>query len=739
MSIITTENPSIVNSNYTGIVTPKHLAGYQLELWRWKQSWNRWSQLYELGFNLVPAIPLTKFPLMKFADLFDRRMTPSEFAALRADYYGLWTCNMLIVTGSTPGMKTVFLDPDDDAAEALFLSRCPESPMMTRTRRGCHRAYRHPETGYIPQQITATIDGVTYNIDRKADHNYVVAPGSIHQSGHLYDWVEPWTPQMLANLPIYDPSWLPNEKKMVTSPGADYEFVDFDHAAACSGDGLPELEDRIDMAKKYVRKVPGTTEGMGTASNRAIWLAGKIALGFLLPFDDAVEILMEEWADRSDQTPSWTEAQIRHKVADAIKTPDRYLGKVGDMVRTEWEVQQQELERLFRVAPQNTRGDAAEDPVDATEDQQPREPVEPPRREYDPRDYGATDERYREPPRKVVLQGWNEVCEIADNQKEDWVIPGWMEFGCLHLFTGLPFSGKSTIVGEQIASIARGSNFYGMDCAQVPFILLDLENKERILVKRIRSCLGDDPGRIADLFYRVPPKNITLPLENNFIAACVNELRSQIAGVEKGIIYIDTFRSAYAGHEDFDEVNSASMVKILKPLKDLAAETNWAIMVLHHNAKHSNSYSGTTAIAGVADYLWNWKSNKETLEGNLSVEGRDDFQQPLHFLYNPETRRNDLVGTVKEVKDKVKVAEKEETQWRFLKHFPDDPARGTTAEDVAKLAVCTPVYANKTAKKQFDLGMLSRVGTGMKGSPYLYHLTEAGQDFVFRLRFALGG
>jgi hypothetical protein len=391
---------------------------------------------------------------------------------------------------------------------------------------------------------------------------------------------------------------------------------------------------------------------------------------------------------------------------------------------------------------QEPRGDVAEEPVDIRQDQPVLERTEPTvRRDYEPKDFEAGDEWVKKDPYKsgkVVFQSWDEVCSIADNQTEDWVIPGWMEFGCLHLFTGLPFSGKSTLVGEQIAAIAQGSGFHGMTCAQVPFILLDLENKERILVKRIRSCLGDDPGKINDLFFRVAPKDIKLPLEPEFVTDCIGEIKRNMKDQPKGIVWVDTFRSAFAAHEKFDEVNAACMVAILKPLKDLAAETGWAVVVLHHNAKHSNTYSGSTSIAGVADYLWNWQSNKETLEGKLSVEGRDDCQRPLCFKYDPEMRRNILLGTSEEVKTKKKDDKEEQTRFYFLKNFPDDVDRGITTDEAARLATCYSRTAVRYAKEEFDAGFLTRTGEGKKGKPHLYSLTDRGQDFVFRLRIESG-
>jgi hypothetical protein len=163
-----------------------------------------------------------------------------------------------------------------------------------------------------------------------------------------------------------------------------------------------------------------------------------------------------------------------------------------------------------------------------------------------------------------------------------------------------------------------------------------------------------------------------------------------------------------------------------------------AVVVLHHNAKHSNTYSGSTSIAGVADYLWNWQSNKETLEGKLSVEGRDDCQRPLCFKYDPEMRRNILLGTSEEVKTKKKDDKEEQTRFYFLKNFPDDPNMGITLEDAARLATCSSRTATKYGNEEFDRGFLTRTGEGKKGKPFLFSLTDRGADFVFLTKVSSG-
>jgi hypothetical protein len=82
----------------------------------------------------------------------------------------------------------------------------------------------------------------------------------------------------------------------------------------------------------------------------------------------------------------------------------------------------------------------------------------------------------------------------------------------------------------------------------IPFILFDLENKERILVKRIRRALDGNPGDIENLFHRIDPISVPRPLTAEFIRAAIAMLRERIGQIaDRGLVVIDTMRTAKAG------------------------------------------------------------------------------------------------------------------------------------------------------------------------------------------------
>ena len=205
----------------------ENLTDYQ----SWQSAWYCWVKLYELGFNLVPAAPNTKLPVEKYKHLYSERLSQFEWERYRYVYRKQWSCNMMLVMGTYPGSPgVVCVDPDSEESEAYVQSSLPESPVGTFTRRGLHRIYRHPGE-YMTTRHGQTIGGVHYKLDLKGDRSLIVAPGSRHESGHIYEWAQEWSPELIAQAPVFQPGWLPHEgplKEHDLEGAEDFDFSGHD-------------------------------------------------------------------------------------------------------------------------------------------------------------------------------------------------------------------------------------------------------------------------------------------------------------------------------------------------------------------------------------------------------------------------------------------------------------------------------------------------------------------------------
>ena len=219
--------------------------------------------------------------------------------------------------------------------------------------------YRRPPEGvlpYIGNRQKTVVGGKTYNLDLRGDGGYVMAPGSEHRSGRLYEESTPWTAELIAMCPVYDPSWivpdLTDERgpsRTTTRPAGgenvdldDEEFLrQFDHI------GMP-VEERVYQADRYLSKVPGTQKGTG-ADNDCMALTYKILYSFALPPDLAFECLCE-WGVREDQTDDsgghypWSPEEIRRKIQYAMRNKDK-LHAPGDKLRYAAEWTEEDIDR----------------------------------------------------------------------------------------------------------------------------------------------------------------------------------------------------------------------------------------------------------------------------------------------------------------------------------------------------------------------------------------------------------
>jgi len=172
------------------------------------------------------------------------------------------------------------------------------------------------------------------------------------------------------------------------------------------------------------------------------------------------------------------------------------------------------------------------------------------------------------------------------------------------------------------------------------------------------------------------------------------------------------------------------MYQLIEPFKRMAEWANWAVLILHHNAKHSNKYSGTTGIAGSVDFLWNWIKDSEKLTATMDWEGRGDFQHTLHFAFDLEKQRNLYVGTKEEVGQKKKQEREDGKLYQILKHLELGQEHSKTQPDLEQSAKVKTTTCKRYLALAYNAGYIGRVGVGTCGSAYRYYLTQRGQEIV---------
>jgi P4 family phage/plasmid primase-like protien len=135
-------------------------------------------EYHSLGFCVVPLKPREKTPLIKWARYQSRKPTEKEIR----QWWKKWPqANIGLPTGKINGI--VVFDSDGPEAEKFIARKGGLEPgPQSVTSKGRHYFFRHP--GRIIHNDTNR----KLAIDIRADGGYIVAPPSVHPSGHVYSW-----------------------------------------------------------------------------------------------------------------------------------------------------------------------------------------------------------------------------------------------------------------------------------------------------------------------------------------------------------------------------------------------------------------------------------------------------------------------------------------------------------------------------------------------------------------------
>jgi hypothetical protein len=621
-----------------------------------KEQWKEWRNLYELGANIFPARPTEKHPRVGWLIWQDDRLPVYLFNRYQAEDFKNYDYNAAIVTGDTPKFKIVVVDADDPEAIGLVEELCPPTPLtVQRCPEKKHFWYRHDGQEDVTTVNKIVVSGEKWNLDIKGDKGIIVAPYSKSHKGGVLMPSQPITRELLDSLPVYDKLWLPYTASNGGGEGNgrnDYasSVPDGDYETMCKDQSLPPLGMRLDKARDYLRKVPGTTQRQDNEKQCMI-LCRNITVGFALPEREAVDVIMQEWAAKPDQLYQdgshypWEWKQIVHKVKDAIKTRDQHsyckFGQKLEQRRKDWS---------YALADDvNVKPFPDVDEIGSSTYNEPED--------ADIRGQDDQDER----PKRQYLMTVKETREKAALKPQIPFMPGYAEFGALTLLSGLPGCGKSELIIMMAYCSLIMEPFLGINIPKTHFILFDPENMLTVTLQRIDALFGQEVADKLGNWITIVDKDAPGypdPMNAEFVEARIEELKQKEGDDALIVVVIDTFRTAYNADPDYDENSPDFPGRVMKALKTVADKHKACIWLLHHN-NWGGRVSGSTAFRGNADYAVEYKredgSNLACLEW---FRGRGCEQQPvLVCIRNVETKMITLL-------EKKQGSEKEHTAER---------------------------------------------------------------------------
>ncbi|MGL4555392.1 MAG: bifunctional DNA primase/polymerase [Gemmataceae bacterium] len=244
------------------------------------------------GIAPIPVVEGTKTPAVKWKE-WQGKLPPEEL--VREWFAGTRRNIAIVCTG------LVVFDCDELAKAEVVLAECGDTPhKLTTPRGGVHLGYRRRKGVTLLNQVK--IKGLP--IDIRTDGGLELIPASVTEHGE-YRWLGELRPA--DELPLAKIGWT-RERARQRARRAVTPLP----AEAALGTDRQQL---VRRARGYLATIEGAISGQ-RGHDRTFRAACVLARKFGLSFAEAWPLLLE-WNEQCE--PPWSEAELRHKLEDALK------------------------------------------------------------------------------------------------------------------------------------------------------------------------------------------------------------------------------------------------------------------------------------------------------------------------------------------------------------------------------------------------------------------------------------
>ena len=270
---------------------------------------------------------------------------------------------------------------------------------------------------------------------------------------------------------------------------------------------------------------------------------------------------------------------------------------------------------------------------------------------------------------KVMVDGQlMTVCaETLDNLRRDpsktaepeMVAPLMAARNRLTILSAREKMGKSTLAAWVAARISTGGMLWGHQVPPRKVLWCGLEEHSSDAVRR---------------FIAMKAEGHSVAIVDNLGAEPVRQLRAEVAAFRPDFCVVDSLSRLFGG--GLDDENSASQVnRFLSPLLELVRESGTAFLLLHHGAKKSDGYRGSTAIGAQVDMILNMTSPSDSSTSRVvTAKGRFKLQDYC-VHYDLDALTYDLLADASP--ETMQEAETARIRRRILAYLEANPGTGS--------------------------------------------------------------
>jgi hypothetical protein len=265
--------------------------------------------------------------------------------------------------------------------------------------------------------------------------------------------------------------------------------------------------------------------------------------------------------------------------------------------------------------------------------------------------------------------------------------------------------------------LMTGQDWFGeTPCQQVPVVYLDFENPDDYVKNNLLQMMPEQGYQSVRRFLRVP-RTLPSALTGDWLLRFLEH--NGLTEHQSGVIFIDSARRAFNGlfpNVSNWENNASEVDRCMQPLLKVARETNFAVVVIHHDNKSGDS-AGSVDWEAICDFVWHYTASgsERTLS---SKHGRYVGPEPASMVFCKPQNKLEFSGFTGDIRAEQAKAKRQSKLDEILEavvpHIPElplgtEPTQGNTVtvHDLLQLTGRNQYTLQKELRRLRDEGIIN--------------------------------